>query len=286
MDLPKLEPHAVFSDVTDEAWLQVLIDSLREPVARDVRLPGFPPESLQRQFVGSAGVDTLREAFQFYRTVKGYSARERRPIAANDRILDFGCGWGRMVRLFLKDVLAGNIVGVDVDPDVVAICKATFPYGTFRVVPPVPPTDLPAGHFDIAYAYSVFSHLNEPTHLQWVRELARILKPGGLLLVTTQGRNFIHFCASIRLQGNLESGWHQALARSFTDPDAALAAYDRGEFLHEPTGGGDHRPASFYGETLIPRGYVERRWSPYLALVDFRDDPTWLPQALIVMRKR
>ncbi len=286
MDLAGLEPHAVFSDVSDEAWLQVLIGSLREPVAREVRLPGFPPESLQRQFVGSAGADSLREAFQFYRTVKSYYARERRPLAADDRVLDFGCGWGRMVRLFLKDVRAANVVGVDVDPDVVRLCNTTFPYGTFQVVPPVPPTDLPEMHFDLAYAYSVFSHLNEATHLRWVRELARVLKPGGFLVVTTQGRAFIDFCANLRRQGTLETLWHEALARSFADRDAALAAYDRGEFLHEPTGGGDHRPSSFYGETLIPRGYVEREWSRHLALVDFRDDPTWLPQALIVMRKR
>ena len=282
----RLEPHAVFSDLTDEAWLQVLIDSVHRPVARDLPLPGFPPEALQRQFVGSAGADTLREAFNFYRTVKGYCAREHRPIAGDQRILDFGCGWGRIARLFLKDVPAGNFTGVDVDPDVIALCTATFPYGTFRAVPAVPPTDLPPAHFDLAYAYSVFSHLNEATHLAWVRELARVLKPGGLLFATTQGRAFIDFCASIRRQGRPETGWHEALARSFPDRDAALAAYDSGRFLHEPTGGGDHRPPSFYGETLIPRGYVERQWSPHLVLVDFRDDPAWLPQALIVMRKR
>ena len=38
------------------------------------------------------------------------------------------------------------------------------------------------------------------------------------------------------------------------DRDQALSDYDAGKFLHSATGGGDFRPSSFYGETLIPKG--------------------------------
>jgi len=64
-------------------------------------------------------------------------------------------------------------------------------------VPALPPVEFPAGFFDIIYAYSVFSHLNEDTHLKWIEEFSRILKAGGLLLVTTQARRFIDFCESL-----------------------------------------------------------------------------------------
>jgi hypothetical protein len=41
----------------------------------------------------------------------------------------------------------------------------------------------------------------------------------------------------------------------------------------------------FYGETLIPEGYVRAHWTEALRLVDFVDDRNVLPQALIVMQK-
>jgi hypothetical protein len=69
------------------------------------------------------------------------------------------------------------------------------------------------------------------------------------------------------------------------DRDQALNDYDAGTFLHSPSGGGDFRPSSFYGETLIPKRYVVDVWTKWLRFVDFRDDPQFLPQALVVMQK-
>jgi SAM-dependent methyltransferase len=280
-----LEPCDAFAKLNDREWLQVLVDSLSQHEIRGVRLPRFPADDLQRQFVGSAGEHTLHEAFNFYQVVKRYCAEQGCPLRPNSSVLDFGCGFGRMVRFFLKDVRAANVHGFDVDPTVIALCQQLFQHGRFEVCNSRPPAPMPDDSFDVVYAYSVFSHLSEEIHLEWVREFARLLKPGGLLLATTQGRTFVDFCASLRAKSVHDSAWHESLAKSFTDRDQALRDYDAGHFLHVATGGGDFRPSSFYGETLIPRGYVERAWTPYLELVDFRDDRSFLPQALIVMRK-
>lgn len=281
-----VEPSETFSDLSDDAWLQTMIGSISQPIARGVKLPGFPPDDLQRQFVGSAGEHTLREAHNFYRIVKGYAQRCGHPLTRDSAVLDFGCGWGRMLRFFLKDVRPGNLSGMDVDPDVIALCQRLFAHGRFQVCTPRPPAPAPDKSFDVIYLYSVFSHLNEEVHLEWVREFARLLKPGGILLATTQARRFIEFCKALREKPVQESAWHESLARSFPDPDRSLRDYDQGQLVHVPTGGGDHRPASFYGETLIPRGYVEKHWTRYLEFVDFTDDATLLPQALIVMQRK
>ena len=104
------------------------------------------------------------------------------------------------------------------------------------------------------------------------------------MAVTTQGRHFIEFCRSLRCKEH-EFGWYKALANAFVDADASLAVYDAGEYLYAATGGGPSRPSDFYGEALIPEGYVRNRWSPHLRFVDFFDDRTVMPQALIVMQK-
>jgi SAM-dependent methyltransferase len=279
------DPTEAFAGLSEEAWFDILADGITTPVQRGVTLPGFPADSTQEQFVGSAGRHSLLEGFTFYKVVKAYAETMGRSVDKHTRMMDFGCGWGRMLRCFLKDVDANNLYGTDVDSNIIAFCQGAFAYGRFSVVPALPPVEFPAGFFDIIYAYSVFSHLNEDTHLKWVEEFSRILKAGGLLLVTTQGRGFIDFCESLRQQATLETEWHRWLARSFVDRDQALSDYDAGKFLHSATGGGDFRPSSFYGETLIPKGYVDRVWTKWLRLVDFRDDPQFLRQALIVMQK-
>ena len=276
----------LFGHLNDEAWLKTILGSLTNRRARGILLPGFPPETVQRNFVGSAGEHALREGFVFYRVVRDAMQRYGRPLTSSTRVLDFGCGWGRMLRFFLREVSARNLHGVDVDPEMVSLCRTQFgPLASFDVVPPTPPAPTLQGQYDVIYLYSVFSHLSREVHLAWVEEFARRLAPGGLLLATTQGRRFLDFCESLRTGRPPESPWQQSLARCFPDHTDAGQRYDQGEFLFEPTGGGEHRPSSFYGEAVVPRGFVERSWPRSLNLLEFRDDPGFLPQALIVARR-
>lgn len=273
-----------FSHLTDPQWLEVLIQSLKTPVVQGVELPGFPPEGYQRESVGSSGEQTLQEAYNFYCEVKRQAAALGMNLTPESRVLDFGCGWGRIIRFFLKDVKPENLFGVDVDPEMIDFCNNLLGYGNYVVVHPEPPTEFPAGSMDIVCAYSVFSHLAEPVHLKWIEEFSRILKPGGILVATTEGRHFIEYCRSWR-DKKPELQWHDALAKLFPDTDATLAEYDSGKFIFCPTGGGPVRPSTFYGEALIPRAYVEREWSKYLAFRDFIDDQSRFWQAVIVMQK-
>ena len=53
-----------------------------------------------------------------------------------------------------------------------------------------PPLNYIENYFDAVYALSVFTHLSELNHHTWIRELHRIIKSGGYLLITTQGEAF------------------------------------------------------------------------------------------------
>ena len=50
-----------------------------------------------------------------------------------------------------------------------------------------PPLTYDNGVFDLIYAISVFTHLSEQNALNWIDELHRVLKPNGILLITTTG---------------------------------------------------------------------------------------------------
>lgn len=54
-------------------------------------------------------------------------------------------------------------------------------------MPREPPTTYPDSLFDVVYAVSVFTHLTEDRQLSWLAEFARIIRPCGLLLLTTHG---------------------------------------------------------------------------------------------------
>src|ERR1043165_6925642 len=101
-----------------------------------------------------------------------------------ERILDFGCGCGRTL-VHLKDLAPrAQFDGTDIDERAIAWCKQNLRFATFKAGQASPPTDYAADSFDFIYAISVFTHLDAPYQFQWLDELRRIAKPGGLLLLT------------------------------------------------------------------------------------------------------
>ncbi|MBB1125340.1 class I SAM-dependent methyltransferase [Thiospirillum jenense] len=278
--------HQLGRQFDDAAWLELLIASIQAPVQQGVQMPYFPDDALQIGMVGTAGEQPLREAARFWQQIKHYYQQHGARALADSTVLDFGSGWGRYMRLLLKDVPPERLVGVDVDADFVKLSQALLPGAQFQVVPPLPPCDLPAQSFDLIYAYSVFSHLSEAAHLAWVEEFARLLQPGGMVIVTTQRRGFLDFCESLRHQQDLDSLWHLYLSQSFLDVELAKQQYDNGEFLYSATGGGGPREASFYGEAVVAPGYVQRHWRAWYDIITFIDDEAICPQAIIVAKKK
>jgi len=100
------------------------------------------------------------------------------------RILDFGCGCGRTL-VHLKELAPrAQFDGTDIDERAIEWCQQNLPFATFKVGQASPPADYAADNFDFIYAISVFTHLDAPYQLQWLEELRRIAKPGGVLLLT------------------------------------------------------------------------------------------------------
>jgi SAM-dependent methyltransferase len=237
-------------------------------------LPEFPPESVQVNTTSMSGEETIREAFIFYEDCVAAFAELGKPLTRECRLLDFGTGWGRIARCFLWDMPRGNLAGIDVDPELIGICHETFGPAGFSVCPAYPPTDLPDGSFDFIVGYSVFSHLSESACGMWMSEFHRLLKPGGVVALTTRGRWFFDYCR--QLGGCAGDGYQRALSGMFPDMDEAKARYDRGEFVHSNAAGvsgGGPRNSDFYGETFIPEPYARRAWSDRFALARFLFEP-------------
>jgi SAM-dependent methyltransferase len=103
-----------------------------------------------------------------------------------ERWLDFGCGYGRVLRYLCERVPPQRVWVCDIEGQAVDFCRSQFGvHGTYAT------SDLERvalGTFDFVYAISVLSHLNERNSRAFVRLLGGALRPGGILLFTTHGR--------------------------------------------------------------------------------------------------
>jgi SAM-dependent methyltransferase len=281
---PSTSPKDWFSGVDDDTWWLMNASSREEALAN--LLPKMPEVFMQELYTGSSGETTLREGFNAYRNFKRFYETHVGPIGSCRAVLDFGCGWGRIIRFFLKDVEPERLFGVDQVEEAIRACLNTNKWCRFTLIDPQPPTPLTAEFFDLIYLYSVFSHLPEEMHWALLREFHRLLVPGGMLIATTRARDFIHFCKSLRDDPRLREkpGWIRGSAIVFADVDAAISAYDNGQFCYESLGGEGRW--SFWGEACIPKGYVQRRWPEIFDVCDYIDDRGVCPQNIIVARKR
>lgn len=276
--------HNVFRNYSNEEWLRILCRSVHAPMIDGVQMPRFPTQQLQIGMVGSANEETLHEVFLFYNEIHSYMKRLNKSFDYKTTICDFGCGFGRIYRFFLKDVPQENIVGVDVDPSFLQICCDTIPMGKFYANSPYPPFDFQDNCFDIIYSYSVFSHLAEQVSLAWIDELHRVLKPGGILFATIRQMEFLRQCHALKKKPD-PSPYERDLRDMFYEFESLRLRYEDGGFIYKAKEGGGVRSSDFYGDCVIPKEYVERYWTKKFHLVDCFEDPARLAQSLVVLQK-
>ena len=103
------------------------------------------------------------------------------------RVLDFGCGAGRIVRHALSEDPAGEYWGCDIDARSIEWLRANLspPLHPFQT-DEWPPTQEPDGQFHLIYAFSVFTHLLD-NWSAWLVELHRLLAADGLAVITVFG---------------------------------------------------------------------------------------------------
>lgn len=201
--------------------------SANEPAAAD-GLPLPPPQA--RLLV--AGSEQLSVFLGLGR--RGFNALQealRRTGTDSDelgRVLDFGCGVGRVLR-YWHQVPGVEIHGCDIDANAIDWVRNHLRFAQFSTNTPEPPLDYPDGHFGLVYALSVFTQLPEELQLSWFRELLRVLRPDGLLYFTTQGDAY-------RDRLSMEE----------------RAMFDRGGFLI----GGQEKPGSNFLSAFHPGTYI------------------------------
>jgi 2-polyprenyl-3-methyl-5-hydroxy-6-metoxy-1,4-benzoquinol methylase len=140
------------------------------------------------------------------------------PLVAGQDILDWGCGLGRMLEV-IADSAPARLAGLDVNPECVRYVKARHPDWQVELLAlPGLRAPFPESSFDRIFLLDVLEHVHEPDTL--LAECHRLLRPGGILTLSTPDRLAFHKLADRRPFGlmNLSFNIRHLLGRVWVDP--------------------------------------------------------------------
>jgi SAM-dependent methyltransferase len=193
-------------------------------------------------------------------------------------VLDLGCGSGRVLTHVAQRVPAAT--GCDVDGEAIAWAAEHHPQIRWVRSSFEPPLPFEEESFELVYSISVFSHLDESLGDAWLAEVARVLAPGGVALLSVHGQHAFEQFRS----GAVSTAWcpRTAFERGpLGDSEFVFVPYSRSVWNRaELPGVGPRYGLAFHGPH-----YFASRWSPKLAVLELKPRAITAWQDLVVCRK-
>ena len=201
-------------------------------------------------------------------------------------VLDFGCGVARQLLQFTRNFPNANYSACDIDDTSIDFIKRAYPQVDSYTSPFRPPLKFEDNHFDLIYSVSIFSHLAMADIPPWLDELARITKPGGICLLTTEGTTALQM---------MSKGWDSPIE----DLNAKLQKdgflYEEYSFLKESVKTQDTlRITSLlvgvegsYGATVLSLDHIKEHWNTeHFEVVDIIEGIIGYRQDVVILRKK
>lgn len=171
-------------------------------------------------------------------------------VSESRRLLDFGCGPGRVLVPLGQRLPQLKYYGCDTnDAAVLWAQKNACQIGSFSVIQPGNKTPYCTNYFDLIICTSVFTHLDEEMQDFLLAELFRILKPGGLLFATVHGEKTFRHCSEKEMEELNGSGF-------------AFRVEQRRWFKL------DQLPA-YYQTAFHTEEYIRSHWGKHFKIADF-----------------
>jgi SAM-dependent methyltransferase len=249
------------------AWALRRLRELLEltPVGGPARLESGEGPTPPRRLRARAGTPDVREYREGGVTAATELAAALRRAGADlgtrAAILDFGCGAGRVLPHVAGLAPGADCSGCDVDRDAIDWAVAHRPGLDWALSSFEPPLPFGAESFDLVYSVSVFSHLGRGPQDRWLAELARVLRPGGVALLSVHGPSAFEAFRT----GRVRTAW---CPRDVFDREP-LREHDFvfTPYVHSPWTAADLPGVGRdYGLAFHGHGFIRETWGRHLAV--------------------
>jgi len=175
-----------------------------------------------------------------------------RDIESLNNVLDWGVGCARIGRHLLERGFP-HLYGADIDQLNIDWLQSNLGWKNAVRVDFDPPMPFSDNFFDLVYGHSVFTHLSEQDQDRWLKELHRVLRPGGFAFVTTCGEGGVY---------------HTRYRDILNRPHVVEAFLETGfyDFESQSSVGVDVGREGYYRLVAHTRSYVMHHWSKFFAV--------------------
>jgi ubiquinone/menaquinone biosynthesis C-methylase UbiE len=197
------------------------------------------------------------------------------PPESLQRVLEVGCGAGRMLRHMPRLTGASENWGVEISAEHVAWCQQNLspPLSvvTTTTAPHLPFED---NYFDLVYCGSVFTHISDLADA-WFLEIRRVLRPGGHAYITIHDEVIVQWLMS----KGLSDPWMGALAGMLMNFDRRTGALSRAYDWFSLEADARTQTQVFYSAS-----YLIKKWSAWMTFVS-RTPEAYSQQTALLFKK-
>lgn len=230
--------------------------------------PDLPPPALRARVTGTEREEWFRSSGAMaIEDISSALATLGRSLDDFQRIYDFGCGCGR-ISLPLSDLVpASRLTATDADVEATDWLRGRLPEAGVAANGDLPPLPYGDDSFDLIIGWSVMTHLPEDFQDAWLAELARVLAPGGTMLLTVHGPT------------------HFDKVDAPADDPSRVALHEKGIVYFENYGP-DSPFAPYYQTTYHHPDYIRDHWSQWLEIADIIVDGARPTHDMVVTTKK
>lgn len=220
--------------------LRAIRNQLRRPTHRDAVTQYWTEHNVTSHHEFASPRESLE--FFHWRNAQYPNYIALMPVAGFDgrRVLDFGCGPGHDLVGFGVYSRCARLAGVDVSPSSVREAQTRLAlhdiHAEVRCVPASEPLPFEDASFDHVHSSGVLHHVEDP--IAALRELKRVLKPGGSMHVMVYNYNSVWMHLKVAYQRAIVEGrcadlsLREQFARSTDGEDCPIArCYEPQEFI-------------------------------------------------------
>jgi ubiquinone/menaquinone biosynthesis C-methylase UbiE len=160
---------------------------------------------------------SFKKFSQYWWSNRFYASLVRKFGPEDGRLLEVGCGLGHMLDWLASDY---KVFGVDINDWALEQADVRLPDGEFLNVDAHDLSIFPDEYFSVVAAKHVVEHLVDPDKA--IKEMSRVLKPGGLLLFSTPNLD----SPMRERKGEKWVGYQDSTHISLRKPDEWLAEFE------------------------------------------------------------